>query len=60
MSKVRRPRDPRAQRRGRRLRPVRRLAPARSQENLQKYSECIQKSSGDTSKMQKCADLLTP
>ncbi len=31
-----------------------------SQENLQKYSECIQKSNGDTSKMQKCADLLTP
>jgi len=31
-----------------------------SQENLQKYSECIQKANGDTSKMQKCADLLTP
>jgi hypothetical protein len=31
-----------------------------SQESLQKYSECIKKSNGDTSKMQKCADLLTP
>jgi hypothetical protein len=31
-----------------------------SQENLQKYSECIQKANGDTSKMQTCADLLTP
>ena len=31
-----------------------------SQENLQKYSECIKKANGDTSKMQKCADLLTP
>ena len=31
-----------------------------SQENLQKYSECIQKANGDTSKMRKCADLLTP
>jgi len=28
--------------------------------NLQKYSECIKKANGDTSKMQKCADLLTP
>jgi hypothetical protein len=31
-----------------------------SQENLQKYTECIQKAGSDTSKMQKCADLLTP
>jgi hypothetical protein len=31
-----------------------------SQENLQKYSECIQKANGDNSKIQKCADLLTP
>ena len=31
-----------------------------SQENLQKYSQCIQKANGDTSKMQKCVDLLTP
>jgi hypothetical protein len=31
-----------------------------SQQNLQKYSECIQKANGDNSKIQKCADLLTP
>jgi hypothetical protein len=31
-----------------------------SQENLQKYSECIQKANGDNSKIRKCADLLTP
>jgi hypothetical protein len=31
-----------------------------SQENLQKYSECIQKANGDNAKIRKCADLLTP
>jgi hypothetical protein len=31
-----------------------------SQENLQKYSECIQKANGDNTKIRKCADLLTP
>jgi hypothetical protein len=31
-----------------------------SQQNLQKYSECIQKANGDNSKIRKCADLLTP
>ncbi len=31
-----------------------------SQENLQKYSECIQKANGDSTKIRKCADLLTP
>jgi hypothetical protein len=31
-----------------------------SQENLQKYSQCIQDANGDNSKIRKCADLLTP
>jgi hypothetical protein len=31
-----------------------------SQENLQKYSQCIQDANGDTSKIRKCADLLQP
>jgi hypothetical protein len=31
-----------------------------SQENLQKYSECIKKANGDNTKIRKCADLLTP
>jgi hypothetical protein len=31
-----------------------------SSENLQKYSECIDKAGNDTTKARKCADLLTP
>jgi hypothetical protein len=31
-----------------------------SQENLEKYSQCIQDANGDTTKIRKCADLLTP
>jgi hypothetical protein len=31
-----------------------------SQENLEKYSECIQDAGGDNDKVRKCADLLTP
>lgn len=31
-----------------------------SQENLEKYSQCIQDAGGDTAKARKCADLLTP
>ena len=31
-----------------------------SQENLEKYSQCIQDAGGDTAKARKCADLLAP
>jgi hypothetical protein len=31
-----------------------------SQQNLEKYSQCIQDADGDNSKIAKCADLLTP
>jgi hypothetical protein len=31
-----------------------------NQQNLEKYSECIQDANGDNSKIAKCADLLTP
>jgi hypothetical protein len=31
-----------------------------SADNLQKYSECIQKAGNDADKARKCADLLTP
>jgi hypothetical protein len=30
------------------------------QENLEKYSQCIQEAAGDNNKIRKCADLLTP
>jgi hypothetical protein len=30
------------------------------QQNLEKYSQCIQKAAGDNDKIRKCADLLTP
>jgi hypothetical protein len=30
------------------------------QENLEKYSQCIQEAAGDNDKIRKCADLLTP
>lgn len=30
------------------------------QQNLEKYSQCIQEANGDNSKIAKCADLLTP
>jgi hypothetical protein len=31
-----------------------------TQENLEKYSDCIQQAAGDNEKIRKCADLLTP
>jgi hypothetical protein len=31
-----------------------------SQENLEKYSQCIQDANGDNNKIRKCADMLTP
>jgi hypothetical protein len=31
-----------------------------SQQNLEKYSQCIQEANGDNTKIAKCADLLTP
>jgi hypothetical protein len=33
---------------------------ATDQENLEKYSQCIQEAGGDNEKIRKCADLLTP
>jgi hypothetical protein len=31
-----------------------------NQQNLEKYSQCIQEAAGDNAKIRKCADLLTP